>query len=100
MTNIASQMEASVESQVADIVDEITERLNRGEMLDVEEYTERYPSIAATLRRVIETLSLLHERAASHSDAGSRVDSVKRVKKSCNLTSMFVNWAWIGHAKM
>ena len=42
MKNIASQTEASVESQVTDIVDEITERLNRGEALNVEEYTERY----------------------------------------------------------
>jgi serine/threonine protein kinase len=50
---------ASVESLVADIVDEFTDRLNHGEQPDIEDYVVRYPQAAATLRQVLEALLLI-----------------------------------------
>ena len=66
MVDTGLQAEALAESQVADVIDEITDRINRGEDLDVEAYVDRYPSIAAIVRRVYETLRLLREPAAGN----------------------------------
>ena len=37
------------ESLLANLVDEITQRLNAGETVDIDEYAARYPEIADTL---------------------------------------------------
>jgi eukaryotic-like serine/threonine-protein kinase len=49
------------ESLLADIVDEITQRLNAGETVNIDEYATRYPEIADTLACVVETLILVRQ---------------------------------------
>src|SRR5262245_810588 len=58
----------SVESLVGQIAGEFTERLNRGERPEIEEYATRYPEIAALLRQALpalEAVELLAPGSAS-----------------------------------
>jgi serine/threonine protein kinase/uncharacterized protein HemY len=50
---------ASMESLLGQAADDFTQRLNRGEQPDIEEYASRYPQIAALLRQVLPALQLL-----------------------------------------
>jgi serine/threonine protein kinase len=56
---------ASLESLVGQVADEFTERLNRGERPDVEEYARRHPQLATLLREVLPALQVLRAPAAS-----------------------------------
>ena len=56
MNPLAQDEKQSVESLVGQIAGEFTERLNRGERPDVEEYATRYPEIAALLRQALPAL--------------------------------------------
>jgi serine/threonine protein kinase len=49
----------SVEALVGQVADEFTQRLNRGEQPEIEEYAHRYPQIAALLRQVLPSLQLI-----------------------------------------
>lgn len=49
----------SVDSLLGRAADEFTRRLARGEQPDVEEYAERYPQIAATIREVFPALQVM-----------------------------------------
>ncbi len=49
---------------LSEIVDEIIERLDRGENPDLHEYTSRFPQLDATLRKTIPALLLLQSDAA------------------------------------
>jgi WD40 repeat protein/serine/threonine protein kinase len=51
--------DASVEALLGHVADEFTQRLNSGEQLDMEEYAERYPQIAALLRQILPELQLI-----------------------------------------
>ncbi len=59
---------ASVEALVGRVADEFTERLNRGEKPDAEEYARRHPEVAGLLREVLPALQLL--RGPDGSGAG------------------------------
>src|SRR5438445_25401 len=50
---------ASVEGLLGQIADEFTERLNRGEQPDVEDYARRHPELAGVLREVLPALQLI-----------------------------------------
>lgn len=50
----------SVESLVGKIADEFADRLERGEVADIEAYATRYPELAETLRRVLPALQLIY----------------------------------------
>jgi hypothetical protein len=50
---------ASMESLLGEVADEFTQRLNRGEQPDIEEYAARFPRIATLLRQVLPALQLL-----------------------------------------
>jgi eukaryotic-like serine/threonine-protein kinase len=60
----------SVEGLLGQIADEFTERLNRGEQPDIEEYARRYPPLAAVLRQVLPALLLLRVSGADPPAAG------------------------------
>jgi hypothetical protein len=47
-----SSADDTVESLIAEIADELIQRLNRGEQPKVEEYLERYPQIAGEVRKL------------------------------------------------
>src|SRR5262245_61153497 len=49
----------SLESLVGQIADEFTRRRRRGEAPQLEEYTERYPELAALLRDILPTIEAL-----------------------------------------
>jgi serine/threonine protein kinase/tetratricopeptide (TPR) repeat protein len=55
----ATALPSDMEDRVGRIADEFTERLNRGEEPDIEEYAKRQPDIAAILRQVLPTLRLI-----------------------------------------
>lgn len=48
-----------LESLVGQVADEYTDRVNRGERVEIEEYAERYPLIAAVLRQMLPSLGLV-----------------------------------------
>jgi serine/threonine protein kinase/Flp pilus assembly protein TadD len=50
---------SEVEELVGRIADEFTERLNRGEQPEIEEYAARHPDIAELLRQVLPALELI-----------------------------------------
>jgi WD40 repeat protein/serine/threonine protein kinase len=56
---------ASVERLVGQIADEFTERLNRGEHPDIEDYIGSYPEVAAILRQVLPALRLIRVPGAA-----------------------------------
>src|SRR5262249_53176526 len=49
----------SIEALVGRAADELTQRLNRGERPDVEEYARRHPEVAGPLREALSALELL-----------------------------------------
>jgi serine/threonine protein kinase/predicted negative regulator of RcsB-dependent stress response len=46
---------------LANIIDEITLRLNSGEVIEIEDYVSRYPELAGVLPGVLETLTLVRQ---------------------------------------
>jgi WD40 repeat protein/serine/threonine protein kinase len=59
MSEAAVAAEVSVEALVGQVADEFTERLNRGEQPDIEEYAARYPQVAAILRQALPALQAM-----------------------------------------
>ncbi|MEX0717806.1 MAG: serine/threonine-protein kinase [Planctomycetaceae bacterium] len=51
----------SVESLAAEVADEFTERLARGERPEVDEYVRRHPKMAGVLRELLPALRLMHQ---------------------------------------
>jgi hypothetical protein len=49
----------SVETLVGQVADEFTQRLNRGEQPEIEEYAQCYPHIAPLLRQMLPALQLI-----------------------------------------
>jgi len=66
-------MTESMESLLSAAADDFTQRLNRGEQPDIEEYAVRYPQIAAVLRQVLPALQLLRIPTPADSGGKSRV---------------------------
>jgi serine/threonine protein kinase/WD40 repeat protein/tetratricopeptide (TPR) repeat protein len=64
---------AALERLVGQVADEFTERLNRGERPDIEEYTRRYPDAADVLRQVLPALRLI--RLSAGPAAGAAGDA-------------------------
>src|SRR5207249_22154 len=72
MNSQAQDEKQSVESLVGQIAGEVTERLNRGEHPDIEEYAGRYPEIADLLRQplpALQAIDLLAPGSASANDS-------------------------------
>src|SRR5438034_2073126 len=72
MNSQAQDEKQSVESLVGQIAGEFTERLNRGEHPDLEEYAGRYPEIADFLRQALpalQAIDLLAPGSASANDS-------------------------------
>src|SRR5205085_1156474 len=59
MRSVTAAQPTNVEELLGRIADEFTERLNRGEEPDVEEYAERHAEIAEILRQVLPALRLI-----------------------------------------
>ena len=59
---------ARSESVFSEIIDEVTERLVRGETFDFDEFHHRCPEHAEQLRRLLHTLTLLHSPVVSPTD--------------------------------
>jgi WD40 repeat protein/serine/threonine protein kinase len=59
MSTPSVQENLSLESLVAQVVDEFVERQKRGEQPDVEEYAARHPQAGVVLRKVLASLQLL-----------------------------------------
>src|SRR6266478_1840147 len=68
----SDSMTESMESLLGEVADEFTQRLNRGEQPDIEEYAARFPRIAALLRQVLPALQLLRVPAAADSGESIR----------------------------
>ena len=51
--------DVSLESLVAQVADDFTERLGRGEQPEIERYASRYPQIATVLRQVLPALEVV-----------------------------------------
>ncbi len=49
----------SMEALLGQVADEFTDRLNRGERPDIEDYARRYPELAAILRQVLPALQVM-----------------------------------------
>src|SRR4051812_33837090 len=48
-----------LESLVGQVADEYTDRVNRGEHVEIEDYAQRYPQIATVLRQMLPSLVLV-----------------------------------------
>src|SRR5262245_54596371 len=59
MSEISAPAEAGVEELVGRVADEFTQRLQRGEDPDVEEYAQRHPQVAPLLRQVLPALLVM-----------------------------------------
>jgi len=55
---------SALDALVGLVADEFTERLNRGEHPDIEEYAQRHPQIAELLRQLLRALEVTARRAA------------------------------------
>src|SRR5581483_10367264 len=59
MTEVCLSNTPEVETLVSQVADEFLERLDRGEVPEVEEFTLRYPQIATVLRELLPVLQVL-----------------------------------------
>jgi serine/threonine-protein kinase len=66
--NDADNAGDELESLVGQVADEYTDRVNRGEPVELEEYARRYPQIADLLREVLPSLGLLGQLASKEED--------------------------------
>jgi serine/threonine protein kinase len=71
VNSVAVSQTISIEERIGQVADEFTQRLNRGERPDVEEYAQRHPEIAEHLRDVLSALQLLRSPDTGLAGAGS-----------------------------
>ena len=64
MNEPTRDVDRSCDSQMADLLDEFTDRLNRGEEPDIGDYVRRCPEQATVLRQALEALLLMRQPAA------------------------------------
>jgi serine/threonine protein kinase/Flp pilus assembly protein TadD len=64
MSQAASIADDSAEAQMGAVVDDLLDRLDRGERPQIEEYTARYPQLAAVLRHMLPALEVMRSAAA------------------------------------
>ena len=64
MNEPTPDVDRSCDSQLADLLDEFTDRLNRGEVPDIGDYVRRCPEQATVLRQALEALLLMRQPAA------------------------------------
>jgi serine/threonine protein kinase len=72
----------SLDSIIGKVADEFTERLNRGEHPEVEEYAERHPEVADLLRGILPALEVLRQDAKGSERAGAST-SPSATPKGC-----------------
>jgi tetratricopeptide (TPR) repeat protein/serine/threonine protein kinase len=74
MSSISESSSESVETLLGQAADEFTERLNRGEQPDIEEYAQLHPEIAELLRQVLPALQVMAPPGShpSHDSAEER----------------------------
>ena len=68
MNRQPSHQDLSSESLLADTIDEMIQRLNGGEDVDLSEYTQRYPQIATPLERAYTTLVRMRQAGTSQTE--------------------------------
>jgi tetratricopeptide (TPR) repeat protein len=71
MIETSAPRSVPLDSLVAQIADEFTERQKRGEQPDIEEYAARHPEHAAVIRNVLASLQLIRLPAADVDQTGS-----------------------------
>jgi tetratricopeptide (TPR) repeat protein len=59
MSNVSAGPNSALDALVGQVADEFTERFNRGERPDVEDYARRYPEIADLLRQLLPALEVI-----------------------------------------
>src|SRR5438874_6981907 len=59
MSDAANTEYEELESLVGRAADDYTDRVNRGESVEIEEYAQRYPEIADVLRQMLPSLGLM-----------------------------------------
>ncbi len=64
MTNLPANLPTVDESLIGRIADEFTERLNRDDHPDIEEYAQRYPELADVLRQALGALQMIRPLSA------------------------------------
>jgi WD40 repeat protein/serine/threonine protein kinase len=75
MNDLFADHNVSEEELVGQVADEFTERVNRGEQPDVEEYARRHPPIAALLRQVLPALQAMGPHASANGLVRGRATS-------------------------
>jgi serine/threonine protein kinase len=68
MTIEHAYADAEAESVLADLVDEITQRLNAGEPVSLDEYATRYPQFSESLASLLEALTLVRQAGVADDD--------------------------------
>jgi serine/threonine protein kinase/Flp pilus assembly protein TadD len=65
----------SMEARLGQVADEFTDRVNRGERPEVEDYARRYPEMAAVLRQVLPALQVMGPGSAPLEPGGAEAVS-------------------------
>src|SRR5579885_2276819 len=76
MNTTVSPENVSVEALLAQITDEFLERLNAGELPNVEDYAQRYPHLADVLRQVLPALRVLRQPSSAETPAHGHITGV------------------------
>jgi tetratricopeptide (TPR) repeat protein/tRNA A-37 threonylcarbamoyl transferase component Bud32 len=76
MNTSVSPDNISAEALLAQITDEFLERLNAGELPDIEVYAQRYPHLAEVLRQVLPALCVLRQSPSADTPADDTVSGV------------------------
>jgi hypothetical protein len=71
MTHPVAPPDSAMEALLGQVADEFTERLNRGEQPDIEDYARRYPEIADLLRQVLAALQAMGPAGMASESASS-----------------------------
>src|SRR6185369_1578731 len=75
MSNQSEQDNGSMEALLGRVADEFTDRINRGERPDVEDYARDYPEMAAILRQVLPALQVMGPCPLPVEPSGAQVGS-------------------------
>jgi serine/threonine-protein kinase len=71
MSEPAEANDDDLEALVGRVADEYTDRVNRGERVEVEEYAQRHPTIADVLRQILPSLGLMGRLSSASRESGA-----------------------------
>jgi serine/threonine protein kinase/lipopolysaccharide biosynthesis regulator YciM len=83
MSERLESVNGSMDALLGQVADEFTDRINRGERPEVEEYARRYPEMAEVLRQVLPALQVMGSGASPVESGGAQTATSEALVSGC-----------------